>query len=120
MNTKLNGNMNIKEFYNKYKDWFLIILLILLSFKGCQSCSKNRQLEYKEIQYLFFKDSVMYIQDSLSNIIDSLNSELTIYKVQSETLKEFNNSLKETNSNLSRSNKNLSETNKNLTNKDTL
>lgn len=112
--------MNIKEFYNKYKDWFLIVLLILLSFKGCQSCSKTRQLEYQEIQNTFLMDSMIYIQDNLNNKIDSLDRELIIYKLQSETLKEFNNSLKETNSNLSRSNKNLSETNKSLINKDTL
>ena len=112
--------MNIKEFYNKYKDWFLIVLLILLSFKSCQSCSKTRQLEYQETQNTFLMDSMIYIQDNLNNKIDSLDRELIIYKLQSETLKEFNNSLKETNSNLSKSNKNLSETNKSLINKDTL
>ena len=108
----------MKEWYNKYKDYIVITLLVLLSFKGCQSCTKTRQLEYLEIQKCFVIDSLNNIEDSLISDIDSLNRELTIYKYKSETLQDVNRSLKESNSNLSRSNRNLSETNKTLINKE--
>lgn len=110
--------VKLKEWYHKYKDYIIVILLILLSFKGCQSCTKTRQLEYMEIEKCFIIDSLEKINNNLNDNIDSLNNVITLYKYKSETLQDFNENLKRTNNNLSKSNRNLSETNKNLINKE--
>ena len=42
--------MNIKDFYKKYINYIVLILIALIMFKGCQSCIYERQYEYYKIQ----------------------------------------------------------------------
>lgn len=68
--------MKLKELYNKYRDWVVVILLLLFAFKGCQSCSRGRMIEYNQNQHEQSKVELVGSIDSLNNIIQIKNHQI--------------------------------------------
>lgn len=101
--------MKIKEFYNKYINWIVIILVCFIILKGCQSCSMDRRFEYKTNQ-------TEQIIDSLNNHIDSLNDVINLMNKDIEYLNASNNTLNQANKNLTDANKHYRDANNVLVN----
>lgn len=114
--------MKIGEFYHKYINWIVIILAVLFLFKGCQSCSRERVIEYnsgefnKKEQILIDSinkqnDIIQYKDfqiDSLSNIIVNRDFQLNILSNEVEELRGLNNHFISTNTTLINTNRELS------------
>ena len=108
--------VNFKDLYKKYVNYVVVVLIILLGLKSCQSCSRSNRIEYNNILYTQYCDSIDSVVISRDHTIDSLNSELSLYKYKVESLQETNTSLRDVNKNLKESNTNLSLSNKSLSN----
>lgn len=101
----------MKKIYQKYKDWFVIGLLMMLCLKSCQSCSRSRTIEFNEKKYIEIVDSlgrdIMELDSQLIDIkndtilylskINSLESTIEIYKEENKRLKDDNKHYKNTN-----------------------
>lgn len=116
--------MKIKDLYNKYIHWIVIILFILLMFKGCQSCSRDRKIEYNQSQYRQSEIMLMESIDSINNVIqyrnqqiDSLHSIIVNKDFQLNILNNELEELKETVKHYRDTNTTLINTNRELTNK---
>lgn len=113
--------MSFKEFYNKYVNWVVIILICLVMVKGCQSCSGRRQVEFNEIKIEQISDSLNITIDSLNRQIDSLNKVISLKDKDIEYLNAANETLEASNKYYRNTNNTLINTNKKLTDiKDTI
>ena len=72
--------MSFKEFYNKYVNWIVIVLICLVMIKGCQSCTRKRQVRFNEIKTEQMSNSLNIAIDSLNVQIDSLNKVISLIK----------------------------------------
>lgn len=109
--------MKIKELYKKYINWIVIILLVLCSFKTCQSCSRSRQLEYKQS---IANETIGYYIDTLSIYKDSLNlykDSIRIKTIEIYYLNDKIKTLKGSNVYLRNTNKDLIKFNERISNK---
>lgn len=97
----------LKTFYDRYVNWIVIILAVLLGLKSCQSCSRSRQIQYQQQQGVLVSDSLNHDLDVYDRKIDSLKHELKLQKEQSTQLKRENDLLRETNNYYKQSNKKL-------------
>ena len=107
--------MTFKEFYNKYINWIVIGLICFVMLKGCQSCNKDRQMEYKSSQYEQVIDSLNNRIDTLNADIESLKNVNKLYINDIEHLKATNESLQNANKHYRNTNNTLVNTNKKLT-----
>ena len=106
--------MNFKEFYNKYVNWIVIVLICLVMIKECQSCARGRRVEFNKIR-------TEQISDSLNMTIDSLNKIISLKDKDIEYLKATNKNLETSNKYYRNTNSTLINTNKKLTDiKDTI
>lgn len=113
--------MSFKEFYNKYVNWVVIILICLVMVKGCQSCSGRRQIEFNEIKTEQISDSLNITIYSLNRQIDSLNKVISLKDKDIEYLRTTNETLEASNKYYRNTNNTLINTNKRLTDiKDTI
>jgi len=113
--------MSFKEFYNKYINWIVIVLICLVMVKGCQSCTGRRQVEFNEIKTEQMSDSLNITIDSLNRQIDSLNKVISLKDKDIEHLKATNETLEASNKYYRNTNNTLINTNKKLTDiKDTI
>lgn len=113
--------MSFKEFYNKYINWIVIVLICLVMVKGCQSCTGKRQVEFNEIKTEQMSDSLNITIDSLNRQIDSLNKVISLKDKDIEHLKATNETLEASNKYYRSTNNTLINTNKKLTDiKDTI
>lgn len=115
--------MTIREFYKKYINWIVIILICFVMIKGCQGCNKERQIEFNKATYEHIIDSLIDENNSLNKCIDSLNKCIDLknkdiehlnitnstYSVAYEKLSESNKILQRTNNTLVNTNKHLTE-----------
>lgn len=126
----------MKKIYQKYKDWFVVGLLMLFCLKSCQSCSKSRTIEFNDKKNIELIDSInaknSIIVDSLkqdiyilNDSIDSMNTDIQIYlsKIQSlegtiDIYKDENQNLKANNKHYRNTNQVLVNTNKQIINKE--
>ena len=104
----------LKSFYNRYVNWIVIGLIVLLSLKSCQSCSRSRQITYQQQQRTLVSDSLNHDLDIYNRKIDSLNHELNLQKEQNTQLKRENDLLRETNNYYKQSNNKLIDNIKNF------
>ena len=84
--------MKLKEFYNKYINWIVVVLFVLLMFKSCQSCSRDRANEYNTtlhnqaetvlVDSLSGKD---YIIDSLTRVIKDKDKDINNIKAKADS-----------------------------------
>lgn len=107
--------MSFKEFYNKYINWIVIILICLVMIKGCQNCTGRRQMEFNEIKSTQIYDSLNITIDSLNKQVDSLNEVISLKDKDIEYLKSTNENLKTSNKYYQNTNNMLINTNKKLT-----
>ena len=113
--------MSFKEFYNKYVNWIVIVLICLAMIKGCQSCTRKRQVRFNEIKTEQMSNSLNITIDSLNRQIDSLNKVISLKDKDIEYLKATNESLETSNKYYRNTNNTLINTNKKLTDiKDTI
>lgn len=113
--------MNFKEFYNKYVNWIVIVLICLVMIKGCQSCVRGRRVEFNKIRTEQISDSLNMTIDSLNVQIDSLNKIISLKDKDIEYLKATNKNLETSNKYYKNTNSTLINTNKKLTDiKDTI
>lgn len=109
--------MKIKELYNKYIHWIVVTLFIILCFKGCQSCSKNRKMEYNKIQYENAIDSLTNMINLKNDTIYILSDSMKMYRYKLGLIEDNNKMLKESNKYYRNANTKLADANKNLSNK---
>ena len=107
----------MKEFCNKNIKWIAIILFILLTFKSCQSCTRNSTIEYNKNNYEIVIDSLNNELINMSDIIKLQHDTIEMYKFQLSIMETNNKELKESNKYYQNTNRVLVNTNKNLTNK---
>jgi FtsZ-binding cell division protein ZapB len=108
----------MKELYKKYINWIVVILFCLWGLKSCQTCSKQRQLDYNSVKYEKTIDSLNYEIHTLNDLIKSQKDSLSIYQIQIDNLNEKNQILNNVNKHFQNTNKVLINTNKNLSNKE--
>lgn len=97
----------IKTLYKQYINWVVIVLVLLLGFKSCQSCSRSRQIAYQHQQDMIVTDSVSRDMKHFTRKIDSLEQELKLQNEKNNLLRRENDILKETNSYYKQTNKKL-------------
>lgn len=107
--------MTFKEFYKKYINYIVIVLIGMVMIKGCQCCNKDRQMVYKSSQYEIIIDSLNNNIDSLSKEIDALKDTNVLYINEIKNLTKNNKSLNEANRYYRNTNNTLVNTNKKLT-----
>lgn len=101
----------MKNLYQKYINWIVILLVVLCSFKTCQSCSRSRQLEY--LQSIQIETTESY-KDTLNIYKDSLK----LKQIEVTYLNDKIKSLKGSNAYLRNTNKGLIKVNEKLSNKE--
>lgn len=109
--------MNIKEVYHKYIHWIVILLFVLLSFKSCQSCSRDRALKYQTVQYQQNIDSLSTQIVEKIDTIYILKDSIKMYRYKLGIVEDNNRALKESNRHYRSTNSRLVDANKNLSNK---
>lgn len=117
--------MNLKCIYNKYKNIIVGILLVLLCFKSCQSCSRNKTIEFNDKKNIVLVDSLKNHISILNEDIDSMRNDINIYINEIQTLnstiniyKDANQILKDDNKHYRNTNRVLVNTNNQIINKD--
>lgn len=106
--------MTLKEIYTKYTKWIIVILLCLLTFKSCQSCSRNRTMQFNDLQYTEYIDSLNTVIDSLEMRNDSLLDSVNQYKIEVKNLNKLIDRYEKDNNHYKSMNKSLINTNKEL------
>ena len=108
----------MKNLYQKYINWIVIFLIVLCSFKTCQSCSRSRQLEYIQSTTT---ENIGYYIDTLTIYKDSLNmykDSLRVKTIEVYYLNDKIKTLKGSNTYLRNTNKGLIKVNEKLSNKE--
>ena len=108
----------MKNLYQKYINWIVIILIVLCSFKTCQSCSRSRQLDYIQSNT---SETIGYYIDTLNVYKDSLNmykDSLRVKTIEVYYLNDKIKTLKGSNAYLRNTNKGLIKVNEKLSNKE--
>lgn len=115
----------MKEWYNKYKNYIVIALLVLLGLKSCQSCSRNRTIEFNNIKHTELVDSLKNELVLADKEIDSLRYDIKIYKgindLYVDEISRLNNTIdqyKEDNRHYRNTNRVLVNTNNQIINKE--
>lgn len=115
----------MKKLYQRYKDWFVICLLMLFCFKSCQSCSKSRIIEFNDRKNIEVVDSLKRDISILNSSIDSMSTDIQLHlsKIQSlertiDIYKEENQELKNNNNHYRNANRVLVNTNNQIINKE--
>jgi uncharacterized membrane protein YgaE (UPF0421/DUF939 family) len=106
----------MKDWYNKYKNYVVIGLLVLLGFKSCQSCSKSRLVEYNEAKYGVLVDSLVNLSNEKDKLVDSLKNDIRLYTNELQSLNKIIDQYKEVNQTLKDDNKHYRNTNRVLVN----
>lgn len=107
----------MKDWYKRYINWIVIILFVLLCFKGCQSCSRQSALKWNTQKYEYKIDSlseyIIHQTDSIHNLKDSIR----MYQFKMGLVEKDNKRLMESNRQIQRNNNILINTNNQIINK---
>lgn len=106
----------MKKFYKRYKDLVVVSLLLLLCLKSCQSCSRNRRIEFNNRKYEMIVDSLQQTILFIDSQKDSLRNDIQLYTNQISSLESTINIYKEANQSLINDNKHYRNTNRVLIN----
>ena len=112
--------MNIKEFYNRYKNAIVICLVCLVMLKGCQNCSTDRQMQFKTIYYEQVIDSMQSVIDERSIGTKDLCDTIHSLRAENTILKEVIKDIKADKEYYKKQNRDLANVAENLSKKDTL
>jgi uncharacterized protein YllA (UPF0747 family) len=115
----------MKSWYNRYKDYIVIVLIGLCMFKTCQSCSRERYNTYNELKYTNIIDSLNNQLVNTQSKADSLEGDIRMYEGEIQMMKDMisqykdaNKMLRDDNIHYRNANKVLVNTNKQIINKD--
>ena len=106
------------SFIKKYSQYIILILLVLLFFKNCQSCSKQRQLDYNTYNYELILDSMQFLNDQYMLKNKDLRDSIGLYKLEIDMLNDKVKILQGSNKHYQQTNRILINTNKELLNKE--
>ena len=106
------------NFIKRYSQHIIIILLALFLLKNCQSCSKQRQLDYTIYNYEMVLDSMQFLNDKYMLENKDLRDSIGLYKLEVKMLNDKVDILKGSNKHYQQTNRILVNTNKNLSNKE--
>ena len=107
----------IKEFIKKYNIYIIIILVILLMGKSCQSCTRKNTIVYNKYEYQSQIDSVQSMNKCYKDSILYLNTQNTILQNELDGCKVQMEKLEKRYDNINSINKNIQTTNNKLINK---
>ena len=110
----------MNDFIKKYYKIIICVLLGILLLKNCQTCSKQRTIEYNQYNYEMCLDSLSNINDYYKLEISNLKDSISKYKIQVESLNEKVEMLKNSNKYYQQTNRILVNTNSNLSNKENI
>ena len=108
----------MRKWYEKYKNWVVVSLFILLCFKGCQSCSRSRVIEWNKNIYESNIDSLTNVIDLKSDSLQMFADSIHMYKFMMDRVERDNKWLIEANRQIQRNNTTLINTNNQIVNKD--
>ena len=107
----------MKEWYKKYVNYIVISLFVLLGFKSCQSCSRQRSSEWQAIQYEAKIDTLDRLLQDSYRTIEVLTDSIDMYKFRMDLVESNNKQLLESNRNIQRNNTTLINANNHIINK---
>lgn len=110
----------MKNFIDKYYNIIICILIGLFLLKNCQSCSKQRTIEYNQYNYELKLDSLKEINNYYQLQNNILKDSIGKYKIYVEQLNDKIEILKSSNKHYQSTNKILINTNSNLSNKENI
>lgn len=110
--------MRVKDFINKYSNIILIVLVCLFLLKNCQSCNKQRVIEFNKYNYELVVDSLNNINNQYKIQNQLLKDSIGMYRIEIEQLNDKIDILKGSNKHYQHTNRILVNTNKNLSNKE--
>ena len=88
----------MREFYNKYVNWIVIILFIMVCAKSCRSCALESRSTWDNVKRTEYVDSLTYRYDSiynnLYNMYKSANDSFVHYKQLYQSENKLNYKLK--------------------------
>lgn len=110
--------MKIKDFINRHSNIILIILISLFLLKNCQSCNRQRTIEFNKYNYELVTDSLKYINNQYKIQNQLLKDSIGMYRIEIEQLNDKIDILKGSNKHYQQTNRILINTNRNLSNKE--
>ena len=106
----------MKQLYIKYRDVLVGLLMTLLCFKSCQSCSRDRIIEFQSIKNEVLVDSLKRDINVLNSQKDSMTSDIQLYISNIQSLNNTIDIYKEEIQDLKADNKHYRNTNRVLIN----
>lgn len=107
----------IKDFVKKNYVYIIIILVILLIGKSCQSCTRKNTIVYNKYEYRSKIDSLQSMNNYYKDSILYLNTQNTIIQNELNGCKVELEKLEKRYDNINSINKNIQTTNNKLINK---
>lgn len=107
----------IKDFVKKNYVYIIIVLVVLLMAKSCQSCTRKNTITWNEVNTKNTVDSLTEINATYKDSILFLNTRNTILQNELDGCKVEVEKLKEQYNNINSINKSIQNTNNKLINK---
>lgn len=107
----------LKQFLKNHTTAIIVILLVLLFLKSCQSCSRKQQMEWGTMTCAEVVDSLNEVVAGRDYVIDSLNNEIKVLVTERDYLKQYSSRVEEENNNIRSNERDLIKTIKNNYNK---
>lgn len=108
----------MKQLYNKYVNYIVIALFVLLGLKSCQSCSRQRTIEWQTTKYEAQIDTLNNTIDNYIGDIKVLEDSIEMYRFKMGLIEKDNERLVESNQRIQRNNTTLINTNNQIINKE--
>jgi hypothetical protein len=87
----------MKQLYSKYVNYIVIALFVLLSLKSCQSCSRQRTIEWHTTKYEAKIDTLNNAIDNYIGDIKVLEDSIEMYRFKMGLIEKDNERLVESN-----------------------
>lgn len=110
----------LKKWLNEHKSLIIGLLIVLLLFKNCSSCTQERRYEYTLTEYEQVIDSMQTVIDGCSLDTKDLCDSIYSLRKENELLKNVITDLKEDKNYYRKANKDLVNVTEALTKKDTI
>lgn len=78
------------KYIKRYSFAIICALILLLAGKSCQSCSRARQLDHNQMEYVANLDSLESINRSLQGQLVTAEDSIKILNTEINALKEMN------------------------------
>lgn len=95
------------KYIKKYSITIICALLFLLACKSCQSCSRARQIDYNQMEYVANLDSLDSINRSLQGQLVTAEDSIKVLNTEINALKEMKGVMQSSLDNAHRTNRSL-------------